>query len=84
MDVTVGAPLLTAAFWRSSSLRRLPASPSCGSSVSSATSSPGSGIGCSPRSSSARAAQHRRVADPTDHSATTAIPHRELSRYRPA
>ena len=56
MDVTVGAPLLTAAFWRSSSLCRLPASPSCGSSVSSATSSPGSGIGCSPRSSSARAA----------------------------
>lgn len=56
MDVTVGAPLLTAASWRSSSLCRLPASPSCGSSVSSPTSSPGSGIGCSPRFCSARAA----------------------------
>jgi uncharacterized protein (DUF2252 family) len=38
MDVTVGATLLTAASLRSSSLCRLPASPSCGSSVSSGTS----------------------------------------------
>jgi hypothetical protein len=46
MDVTAGAPLLTAASLRSSSLCRLPASPSCGSSVSSATSASANADGC--------------------------------------